>query len=92
MSAQHTPGPWGFDPTVGSIYHDDGDVRPLVASVMTDCVSDEQAEADCRLIAAAPDMLAALKAMQADETIRAVCKSPLWATMANAIEKAEGRA
>ena len=37
-------------------------------------------------------LLEAVKAMRDDPTIKAVCASPLWAQMVNAIEKAEGKA
>jgi 4'-phosphopantetheinyl transferase EntD len=40
---------------------------------------------------AAPDMLDALRAMRDDPTVKAVCRSPLWAQMVDAIAKAEGR-
>ena len=46
---------------------------------------------DARLIAAAPELLEALIALRDDPVISGVCKSPLWAKMVNAIEKAEGR-
>lgn len=58
---KHTPGPWAYEPTSGAIYHDDGDVDPLIASTNLECVAVEQGDADGRLIAAAPDLLASLK-------------------------------
>lgn len=55
MSAAHAPGPW----EVG------GTVRPCVfigsLRVFTGVVNDEESRANARLIAAAPDMLAALR-------------------------------
>ena len=48
--------------------------------------------ADAHLIAAAPDLYEALKALQQDDVIRAVCPSPLWAKMVNAMMKARGEA
>jgi hypothetical protein len=46
--------------------------------------------ANAHLIAAAPDLLAALESMRDHPTIAAVCPSPLWAQMVNAILKARG--
>ena len=43
-----------------------------------------------RMSLASRDMLAALEAMRDHPTIRAVCPSPLWAQMVNAILKARG--
>lgn len=57
MSAQHTPAPWGYEPTSGAIFYADNDVEPLIASTNLECVSVEQGDADGRLIAAAPTML-----------------------------------
>lgn len=63
MSAQHTPGPWAYEPTSGAIYFADGDVDPLIASTNLEQVSVEQGDADGRLIAAAPDLYEALSAL-----------------------------
>lgn len=58
MSAQHTPGPWK---TNGDPYVSTGDGKHSIA--FTDCrgISDAEAKANARLIAAAPDLLEALK-------------------------------
>ena len=53
----HTPGPWGYELISGAIFYDDGDLEPLVAWTNFDSVSEEQGDADARLIAAAPDGL-----------------------------------
>lgn len=66
MSAQHTPGPWGVDWKSGDVFYLDGDVMPLVATVNLDAVSNEQALADLRLIAAAPELLGALEKLVRD--------------------------
>lgn len=60
----HTPGPWKVTDRF-EISMDDGDVQPLVATVNADdaSVSNEQAEADARLIAAAPDLLDVLRVL-----------------------------
>lgn len=58
MTAQHTPGPWAYDPESGAIFRADNAVEPLVASTNFEGVSIEQGNADGWLIAAAPDLLA----------------------------------
>jgi len=60
---KHTSGPWAVDLVTGAIWYDDrgdGDVRPVIATVRFDNTEYGQFEADCHLIAAAPDLLAAL--------------------------------
>ena len=94
--AKHTPGPWSFkvapNGDCGIMANGTGIFAEAFADIRHahECNLDE-ALANARLIAAAPDMLDALKAMRDDATIKAVCASPLWAQMVNAIEKAEGR-
>lgn len=65
--AQHTPGPWMQDEDRPfDILFDDRageNVTPIIASVHTDNTDDEQWQADARLIAAAPDLLAAVKSL-----------------------------
>lgn len=65
MTHHHTPGPWKVTDRF-EISVDDGDVQPLIATVNADStsVSEEQAEADARLIAAAPLLLAALQSVR----------------------------
>lgn len=58
--AKFTPSPWAYVDD-GEIYHADAEgVFPRIATVDMGNVSAEQAEADCRLITAAPDLYAAL--------------------------------
>ena len=80
MTAQHTPGPWeqsikGYDSDFfvegeweiaicGSDKHD-GELPPMIASVTNLSLVDEEAEANARLIAAAPIMFRALDALLA---------------------------
>lgn len=63
MQAEHTPGPWTFEDSGRDmilILTERESIR--VAEVVTDNVdSDKYAIADARLIAAAPDLLAALE-------------------------------
>lgn len=62
MSAGHTPGPWSFDGPLSSIivWGAEPDIR---VCFMT---SDGPAKANARLIAAAPDLLEALRAFIAE--------------------------
>ena len=46
--------------------------------------------AEAHLIAAAPDLYAALEAIRDNEVVRAICPSPLWGKMADAMIKARG--
>jgi hypothetical protein len=63
MKPAHTPGPWGYEPTSGAIYYADGDVEPVIAGINQDGTSEEQADADGRLIAASPTMADAIKGL-----------------------------
>lgn len=69
MTTRHTPGPW----TVGQV----GQVM-AGGHVLADCYScdDEQADVDARLMAAAPDLLEALKDIADDYTDRFDLESP----------------
>lgn len=60
--AKHTPGPWSFDPQECRVYHEDHDVQPTICWVSAEA-QDEQVNADLLLIAAAPDLLFALKGL-----------------------------
>jgi hypothetical protein len=65
MSAKHTPGPWWHDDDkeVGCIVicAPDGDGVPWQIASMCDIGPSGDEEANARLIAAAPELLAALK-------------------------------
>ena len=92
--AQHTPGPWTLE--------DDGEVWGagcLVAAVFASgdfpCLdpddagaSDGEGAANARLIAAAPEMLAALHLILADETVRGWPNSAVASAARAAIAKA----
>lgn len=90
----HTPGPWIVDhdfPTEIRMDDSNGEaVFALVAGVHVSNTEPEQALADARLIAAAPEMLAALKAALAD--FGDDYGGPTIDAMRAAIAKAEGRA
>ena len=61
---QHTPGPWTID-SEGNLYGNIGIIRPYIGNLCDD-YNDEQSKANARLIAAAPELLAALKCALAD--------------------------
>jgi hypothetical protein len=56
---KHTPGPWNYDRSGYSLYVNSG--RELVTALSMDGKRLETSEANARLIAAAPDLLAALQ-------------------------------
>lgn len=100
--SKHTAGPWLYL-DIGEVVRDD-EVSPLIATVNLDGVSPEQAEADGRLIAAAPDLLEALKAarsqvltlggevVEVDGKIASdAIQAAVLAVIDAAIAKAEGR-
>ena len=90
-----TPGPWavernkrtwGWVDVVGPSLGVGG---PTQATDLT--LADEVKRiAEAHLIAAAPDLYAALEAIRDNEVVRAVCPSPLWGKMADALLKARG--
>lgn len=60
---KHTPGPWAFDIDRFEVVTGD-DVSARIATVDADNAMHETALADLKLIAAAPDMLAALRSAE----------------------------
>ena len=87
----HTPGPWRtFDTAYGAVHI----VKRASDSHMTDVVvinreRNENAAADARLIAAAPDLLAALREMMS--AMDDGSDEPTLVDARAAIAKAEGR-
>jgi hypothetical protein len=84
----HTPGPWSVRYGVCRNDHPDtsADVHGPQGQFVADCGCHEWANANAGLIAAAPDLLALVKAIAADASAYP------WHTAANAvIAKAEGR-
>jgi hypothetical protein len=66
MSA-HTPGPWSCEPTPESSHWDWKVTQPRINGRRPYIgIDTDNAEADSRLIAAAPDLLAALLLLQAE--------------------------
>lgn len=94
-AARHTPGPWHWD---SDPIKDDpqGRVRYRVVAkgrTITQCYypsGDGVAEADTRLIAAAPDLLAALKVLQPYFAGEHAYDHPHCVQLRAAIAKAEG--
>lgn len=79
--SKHTPGPWEVGPQHhGQVAVWQSDFPAVVAT----CGRQDDAEANARLIAAAPDLLAALK-----ETLRASPMGPHVKMAQAAIAKAE---
>ena len=63
MKAKHTPGPWKQNEDTGM--NDSGVILDHIGTVIVTDIygrTDEEAEANANLIAAAPDLLAALEA------------------------------
>jgi hypothetical protein len=79
--AQHTPGPWKAD---GYIVSGDWHCSSVVARV----ASSPRAFDDTSLIAAAPDLLAALKEMADDYPVRSELGSEIYKKARAAIAKA----
>lgn len=93
----HTPGPWWVDgPGEGIEVHD---TFGRTASVWGDGGEDSEAWANARLIAAAPELLAGLKAAvesllelaQYEEAAKEMVQTGWFDGAAKAIDKAEGR-
>lgn len=59
---QHTPGPWKYDPKTGLVAHDEYDEIGFsgVATIHQPYEATPERQANASLIAAAPDLLAAL--------------------------------
>ncbi len=95
---KHTPGPWivNADDPAEILMDDIASIHCLVATVHADGCEPEQWGADARLIAAAPEMLAALRlALEywAHRQQRYKNRHPAWVNEARAaIAKAEGGA
>ncbi len=99
--ASNNPGDWGLygNWTVSVAPHDYDATIAEIPYQTPYCLGERQsvkdkasaACANARLIAAAPDLLKALEMIRDNETIRAVCPSPIWATITAAIAKARGQ-
>jgi len=100
----HTPGPWTYNGINHAVYAVYDESAYSVANCTKNAVGtpEDHADANCRLIAAAPELLAALKravpwlGLAAAENLQIDCANPgdLLATLdraAAAIAKTEGR-
>lgn len=98
ITMPHTPGPWtcDVDEAIGGsiqVYPEGHFLEPWIADVKGEHVgpqSREEIKANARLIIAAPDLLAILKAAAEDDTVQWHDGSLLKAAR-EAIAKAEGR-
>lgn len=97
MSAKHTPGPWFATQDNGPSWTIRLDKRATVASISGASLHIGNTEANARLIAAAPDLLAFAAEYVAEIEEQAVasgddvsCFSPLYNVARAAIAKAEG--
>lgn len=80
MTKQHTPGPWFYDDSLkGRLV-----INSERANVAVVPYLDQEAVANARLIAAAPDMLAVLKSIDGNGFVGAD-----WGRIAAAIDRAE---
>lgn len=90
--AKHTPGPWVVDEDdPHCVYAQDGDADPwFVAEAAYDCGPGMSGKANARLIAAAPDMLTALRTIALHVT--SLDAAGIRELADEAIARAEGRA
>ena len=91
---KHTPGPWkaDYNGTLGhikAIINDGERATPTVAkyNAITLCVPEEEQKANGALIAAAPELLEALKNIENDDNR---IPKTIWDMRNKAIAKAEG--
>lgn len=87
MAGKHTPGPWYATPQ-GSRGFEIGEVE--IGMVIADGPGDPEAEANARLIAAAPDLFEAAKALEKCRRDKGWI-GPALDQIAAAIAKAEGK-
>lgn len=94
--AEHTPGPWtieeyGDDDAPALVIHKDSESRVCFMATPGSHGDPAKIEADAHLIAAAPDLLAALQALaDADAEDLLDGTSEVWQWASAAIAKAEG--
>lgn len=82
MNAQHTPGPWMIGPAVDSRKVFQGDT--VIAEAWPITINMAEAHANARLIAAAPELLAACEMALADESTANTVAIVLRATILKA--------
>lgn len=91
-----TPGPWAIQDLDDNEYqifeltpYEKGIVNQVWTTAICVLESREEAESNANLIAAAPELLGALKNIENDNNH---IPQPIWALVKNVIDKAEGRA
>jgi hypothetical protein len=92
----HTPGPWASDPTVS--FHDRPDLpcvvdehRLIVAQCWDDGHSEDECEANARLIAAAPELYEALRMCLLNGNLEEQERDMGLAALAKATSSTRGR-
>ncbi len=89
MTAMHTPGPWHADPTKSFYVFAHGSLAEQAGVENGPFICNASTQANARLIAAAPDLLAA--AQDALRNLRPLAVHPShYAALENAIAKATG--
>lgn len=94
MDAKHTPGPWQIE---GKYRGDDGSLylstmHPMPIFELVPIVGKEAEHlANARLIAAAPDLVEALRAIRKEARRNKPDPDQIWTLANDAIAKAEGR-
>jgi hypothetical protein len=89
----HTPGPWEQgvgDEGEAQVYGSDGYRRIILASTENFRIATDESKANARLIAAAPELLDALKEAVRELDLRCAFYGNAFANMRAAIRKAEG--
>lgn len=86
----HTPGPWEVLPTNAKSYVIAGDDGTYDVAIVRDIGKHNNA-ANARLIAAAPELLQALKALTFASRHDVSMMTELWAEACVAVNKAEGK-
>ena len=96
MSAAHTPGPWksrtGFDSDMREIYAPNPKIKkPFMPTQLADVRADcKEGKANARLIAAAPDLLEALKFLVRCSAPMTGQQEQCWISIRSALAKATG--
>lgn len=101
MGQEHTPGPWAAEPADmfgdHNIVRGDSDEALAVAAVVSNMRPADQVEANARLIAAAPDLLEALRSLVGNAgalaafayEIRQIAGNTNWQCLMDSIDKAD---
>jgi hypothetical protein len=84
MKTQHTPAPWSYDEFNGKLWITDDTCIGTIAQLVTDSEKGnwDEDKANARLIAAAPELLAALQEIESrfctgEETFRSIARAAI---------------